>query len=86
MEVTDLMPGAQSQPTQQPAHLSPEAQPSAEHVTCGHTLPRVLFLPTLFMEAARLQKGLPSWSSCSWLCYSSQPGREGRQAVGRHVR
>lgn len=64
------MPGAQGQHMQQPASLSPEAQPS-EHVTCGHTLPRVLFLPTLFTEAARLQKGLPSWPCCSWLCYSS---------------
>lgn len=41
------MPSVQSQPVWQPAYLSPEAQPSAEHVTCGHMLHRVLFLPTL---------------------------------------
>lgn len=48
MEATDFMPRAQSQPLQQPAYLSPEAQPSAECVDCGHRLPGALFLPTLF--------------------------------------
>lgn len=82
MEATDLMPRAQSQPLQQPADLSPEAQPSAERVNCGHRLPGALFLPTLTpLGGSQAAEGAPSWPSCSWLCYSRQQGRR-----RRHVR
>lgn len=38
-------------------YLSPEAQPSAEHVNCGHMLPGVLFLPTLTHRGSQAAEG-----------------------------
>lgn len=58
MEEADLLvPRVQSQPVQQPGYLSPEAQPSAEHITYGHMLPRVLFLPTLIHGDSQAAEG-----------------------------
>ena len=51
------MPRAQRQPLQWPAYLSPEAQPSAEHVNCGHMLPGVSFLPTLSHRGSQAAEG-----------------------------
>lgn len=65
IEEADVMPRAESQPLKQLASLSPEAQPSAEHGTCGHMLPRALFLPMLTHGGGQAQKGMPSQPSCS---------------------
>lgn len=58
-------------------------EPSAKHSPCGPMPPGALLLSMLTHGVGgRLQKGLPSRPSCSWLCYSRQQGREGQQEGG----
>ena len=77
MEATDFMPRAQNSPCSGLLTRAqrPSPQQSVSTVVTGSLGP-CSFPHLLLTEAARLQKGCPSWPSCSWLCYSRQRGRE----------